>query len=122
MPARTSLAISMTLLVLAIVFMIMGMRYMLQGDEVVSTAMLAAAMALTIASWLTSRSVAAARETPIIRMFEVSTELTCSSCGFKEVRAFRQGDYVFKPAGACPRCGGERFITAIFREEGSTPT
>ncbi|RLI36371.1 hypothetical protein DRO60_05840 [Candidatus Bathyarchaeota archaeon] len=117
-PARAVLAASFFMTLVALALFIVGIIYMVQGEEFTSTAFLLGALVLTGISWVVSRAVAAAaREVPLVRVFEVSTEFTCPSCGFREVRAFRKGDYIFKPAGKCPRCGGERYISSIFREE-----
>lgn len=45
------------------------------------------------------------------RLVEV---VSCDSCGFKEEREFEVGDYVFKPKGACPKCGGPLVVAAIY--------
>lgn len=48
----------------------------------------------------------------------MKTTLTCPSCNFKEVREFKVGDYILKEEPC--NCGGNRLISAIFRErEGS---
>jgi hypothetical protein len=45
---------------------------------------------------------------------EVKTILTCPNCDFKEIRAFKVGDYIFKEEPCT--CGSKRIISAIFRE------
>jgi len=110
------LAASFFTTLVALALFIVGIIYMVQGEEFTSTALFLGALALTGISWAVSRA-AAAREVPLVRVFEVSTELICPSCGFRELRAFQKGDYIFKPAGKCPRCGKERYISSIFREE-----
>ena len=118
MSARAILAVSFFMTLVALALFIVGIIYMVQGEEFTSTALFLGALALTGISWAVSRAVAAAaREVPLVRIFEVSTELICPSCGFRELRAFQKGDYIFKPAGKCPRCGKERYISSIFREE-----
>jgi len=105
-------ALSLALLFLSLIELVLG-------SQDLSIILLLASMALTALSYVLSRS-ALSSEVPVLRTFVVSTELTCSKCGFKEERDFRRGDYVFKPAGKCPRCGGERVITSIFRREQPT--
>ena len=123
MPARALMAFSLIMTVVALAFFVAGIMYMAQGEEMMATAFLLIALVLTSISWAISKAVAAAvRRVPLVRSFEVSTELICPSCGFREVRAFKKGDYVFKPMGRCPKCGSERYITAIYREEGTKPT
>lgn len=46
----------------------------------------------------------------------VMTTITCQKCGFKNVREFERGDYVFKQAGPCPKCNNTLLISAIYRE------
>jgi hypothetical protein len=45
------------------------------------------------------------------RLVEV---VSCDACGFREERDFEAGDYVFKPKGACPKCGGPLAVTAVY--------
>jgi len=47
----------------------------------------------------------------------VSTTLSCKKCGFKNVRDFQRGDYIFKEAEACPKCNEGTMITSIYREK-----
>jgi hypothetical protein len=46
----------------------------------------------------------------------VTTTVECKKCGFKSVREFQRGDYVFKDMGACQKCNEKMLITAIYRE------
>jgi len=45
------------------------------------------------------------------------TLLQCTSCAFKSIRNFQLGDYIPKPMGACPSCGGPFIIEAIYSQE-----
>jgi len=47
----------------------------------------------------------------------VSATTSCEKCGFKNVRDFQRGDYIFKGAEACPKCGDGMMITSIYREK-----
>lgn len=51
----------------------------------------------------------------------VRTTITCQKCGFKNVREFERGDYVFKQAGPCPKCNNTLLISAIYREVKEKP-
>jgi len=46
------------------------------------------------------------------------TTLQCQKCGFKNVRDFQRGDYIFKQLGEqCPKCSEKAMtIGSIFRE------
>jgi len=46
----------------------------------------------------------------------ITTTIECKKCGFKSVRDFQRGDYIFKEAGPCQKCNDKMLITAIFRE------
>jgi len=50
-------------------------------------------------------------------MQPLSSTLQCQKCGFKNVREFKRGDFVFKQTDeACPRDSDKMVISAIFRE------
>jgi len=57
------------------------------------------------------------------RIWSPTTELNvkstaeCGNCGFKDVRKFREGDYVFKPSDPCPKCSSTTMVTSIYYEE-----
>ncbi|MEM0313421.1 MAG: hypothetical protein QW056_00995 [Candidatus Bathyarchaeia archaeon] len=46
----------------------------------------------------------------------VTTTIECRKCGFKVVREFQRGDYVFKEVEPCQKCNEKMLITAIYRE------
>jgi hypothetical protein len=46
----------------------------------------------------------------------ITTTVECKKCGFKSVREFQRGDYVFKEVGPCQKCNEKMLITAIYRE------
>ncbi len=47
----------------------------------------------------------------------VLTIISCFTCGFKVVRDFRRGDYIFKEIDdPCPKCSKRMTISAIYRE------
>jgi len=48
----------------------------------------------------------------------INTTLECQKCGFKNVREFQRGDYVFKQTeDQCPKCNEKTMtIGSIFRE------
>jgi hypothetical protein len=47
----------------------------------------------------------------------VMTTVECLRCGFKSIRRFARGDYVFKTEGNCKKCNEPMLITAIYAEE-----
>jgi hypothetical protein len=46
----------------------------------------------------------------------ITTTIECKKCGFKNVREFQRGDYIFKEAEPCQKCNEKMMITAIYRE------
>jgi len=51
-----------------------------------------------------------------IQAQRVATTILCQKCGFKNIRDFEQGDYVFKEAEGCPKCNEKMMIASIYRE------
>jgi hypothetical protein len=47
----------------------------------------------------------------------VMSTIECLKCGFKSIRKFAKGDYVFKTEGNCQKCNEPMLITAIYAEE-----
>ncbi|MCK4439498.1 hypothetical protein KAU85_00810 [Candidatus Bathyarchaeota archaeon] len=46
----------------------------------------------------------------------ITTTIECGKCGFKNIREFQRGDYVFKEVDSCQKCNVNMLITAIYRE------
>jgi len=51
-----------------------------------------------------------------IKLPSVTTTLLCQKCGFKNLREFQRGDYIFKEAEECPKCKEKMQIASIYRE------
>jgi len=52
-----------------------------------------------------------------IEVPQVMTTIECKKCGYKSVREFQRGDYVFKELGPCQKCPDDKMmITAIYKE------
>jgi hypothetical protein len=47
---------------------------------------------------------------------KVMTTVECRKCGFKSVREFQRGDFIFKDLEACQKCDDKMIITAIYKE------
>ncbi len=56
------------------------------------------------------------RQEPIKRKRTI-TLLQCVRGDHEEKRDFREGDYVGKKEGSCPKCGSDLIIKAIYVEE-----
>lgn len=48
---------------------------------------------------------------------KIVTTIECKKCGFKNLRRFEKGDYVFKSVENCQKCNESMLITAIYAEE-----
>ncbi len=46
----------------------------------------------------------------------ITTTIECKKCGFKNVREFQRGDFIFKEVEPCQKCNDKMLITAIYRE------
>ncbi len=47
---------------------------------------------------------------------QIMTTIECRKCGFKNVRAFQRGYFVYKELEKCQKCDDKLIITAIYRE------
>jgi len=47
---------------------------------------------------------------------KVATTILCQKCGFKNLRDFQRGDFVFKETEECPKCNDKMMIASIYRE------
>jgi len=48
--------------------------------------------------------------------YQVNTTILCQKCGFKNIRSFERGDFLFKEMGPCPKCNEKMFVSSIYRE------
>ena len=46
----------------------------------------------------------------------VVTTTECAKCGFKSLRKYTKGDYVFKTVANCEKCNEPMVITAVYAE------
>jgi ribosomal protein L37E len=82
------------------------MDYILIGSMIV----------LVIAFTITSRSQRSKKL--LVKKPKIKTELICSSCGFKEIREFHEGDYISKDTDEkCKRCGENMKVNLIYSIE-----
>ena len=47
---------------------------------------------------------------------KVMTTVECKKCGFKSIREFKRGDFVFKDLDTCQKCNDTMIITGIYKE------
>jgi cell division protein FtsW (lipid II flippase) len=48
---------------------------------------------------------------------KVLSVVLCANCGFKVVRTFSEGDFVYKEVGKCQQCNGTMRVDSIYAEE-----
>jgi hypothetical protein len=51
-----------------------------------------------------------------IKEHPVVTTISCQKCGFKNIRDFERGDYIFKETDPCPKCNEKMSVASIYRE------
>jgi hypothetical protein len=59
------------------------------------------------------------RRTPriVFKPYQIATTMLCQKCGFKNIREFQRGDYIFKEdVEECPKCKEKMMIASIYRE------
>ena len=52
----------------------------------------------------------------VFKPYQIATTILCQKCGFKNIRDFQRGDYIFKEAEECPKCKEKMMIASIYRE------
>ena len=108
--------IVLIVLALSVVALILSFNAFIVGNEVVAGYLLLIgfiAMALSVYVLLQSRKRIASMR---IEAPKVMTTVECKKCGFKSVREFQRGDFVFKELEACQKCEDKMLVTAIYKE------
>lgn len=104
-----TLALSLTALISAVSFFN-------SGEQVIASYLLfIGALGLALSTYVlfqTRRRIASLR----IEVPPITTTIECKKCGFKSVREFQRGDYIFKEVDPCQKCTDKMRITAIYRE------
>jgi len=108
--------IVLIVIALSVVALMLSVNALIVGNEVVAGYLLIIgfiAMALSVYVLLQSRRRIASMK---IEAPKVMTTVECRKCGFKSVREFQRGDFVFKDLDACQKCNEKMIITAIYKE------
>lgn len=108
--------IVLVVLALALVSLALAFNAFLEGDEIVAIylviiGLIALALSTYVLMQSRSRATAMKIETP-----QTLTTIECRKCGFKSVREFQRGDYVYKDLDKCQKCDDKQLITAIYKE------
>jgi hypothetical protein len=120
-PATTKIStylmmIVLIVLALSIVALMLSVNAFIIGNEVVAGYLLIIcfiAMTLSVYVLLQSRKRVAGMR---IEAPKIMTTVECRKCGFKSVRDFQRGDFIFKELEACQKCEDKMVITAIYKE------
>jgi hypothetical protein len=108
--------IVLAVIALSIIALGLSVNAYLIGQQGVSTYLLVlglVSMGLAIYVLLTSRRRVTTMKTVTP---QTMTTIECRKCGFKNVREFQRGDYVYKELEKCNKCDDKQIITAIYRE------
>jgi len=114
------LAIVLVVLALSLVAIYQGVEAYVKGDPsgngyIFITLGITTLSLLTYMVFQTRRRVL--RLTAGMPMQPITTTMQCSKCGFKNVREFQRGDYIFKETEQqCPKCNEKMSIASIYRE------
>jgi len=112
------LAIIMITLLLSLISIYQGINEYLVGDSSTgSFYMSIGAVTLALSAYMLLQTRKRMLRLMSMEMQPLSTTLQCQKCGFKNVREFQRGDFVFKQTDqACPKDNEKMTISAIYRE------
>jgi hypothetical protein len=108
--------IVLIVLALSIVSLIFSVSAFIEGNELVAGYLLVIGfIAMGLAGYVLfqSRKRVASMK---IEAPKVMTTIECRKCGFKSVREFKRGDFVFKDLDPCQKCDDTMIITGIYKE------
>jgi len=110
-------AIIIVVLTLSIIVLSQAVTAYLSGDFGFETSIL---LMMGLAGFIASAYMLFQIRSGIVKMTletpKVSTTIMCGKCGFKNVRDFQRGDYIFKETEPCPKCNEKMVIASIYRE------
>ena len=118
-PRRISslfLAIIVITLALSIVAIFSGVNAYINGDiGTVYPSLLIGVSGLALSAYMLFQTRSRTLQFSI-KTQPVTTTLSCQKCGFKNLREFQRGDYIFKETEECPKCKEKMQIASIYRE------
>jgi hypothetical protein len=111
------LMIVLIVLALSLVALALAVNAFILGEEMVAGYLLVIGfIAMTLSVYVLLQSRRRVMSMKIVNP-SMMTTIECRKCGFKSVREFQRGDYVFKELGPCQKCPDDKMlITAIFKE------
>jgi hypothetical protein len=108
--------IVLIVLALSAAALIWSISAFIEGNEIVAGYLLVIgfiAMGMSLYVLFQSRKRVASMK---IEAPKVMTTVECRKCGFKSVREFQRGDFVYKDLDPCQKCDDKMIITAIYKE------
>jgi hypothetical protein len=103
-------------LVVSVGFLYFGVEAVISGNGInAGYFMLIGFIGLSLLAYMLLQ----AKRKPLRGAFEIPqviTTILCQKCGFKNVRDFQRGDYIFKETEPCPKCNEKMMIASIYRE------
>lgn len=72
------------------------------------------AIVLAVSSLMQMRRRIAVLQKQAVKVLSI---VLCGSCGFKVVRVFGLGDFVYREVGKCQQCDGTMRVESIYAEE-----
>jgi hypothetical protein len=100
---------------LSIVALILAVSTFAENSTLATSLLIIGFIAMTIAAYTLFQSRRRAVSMKIVAP-QVMTTIECRKCGFKSVREFQRGDFVFKELDKCQKCDDKMMITAIYKE------
>jgi hypothetical protein len=105
--------------IVSIWFLFRAFIYYQEGlmDQVI-TSLLVAAMGLGTSGYMLFQMRKRTEMIASMTQKQSLSALECPKCGFKNIRKFAKGEFIFKATTeACPKCGANLMIAAIYQEE-----
>ncbi len=110
-----SLAMILVTIVLSIAALFLGFTTASQDSTSAFPYMLIGFIGLAISAYMLLQ----AQRKPLqagLEMPKVVTTILCQKCGFKNIRDFERGDFIFKDTEPCPKCNDKMMVSSIYRE------
>ncbi len=111
-------AMIMIALLLALVAIYWGFNEYLFGDSSAGSFLLSIGITiLAVSMYMMYQTRKRMIKLLSIEMQPLSSTVQCAKCGFKNIREFKRGDFVFKETEeTCPKDNQKMVISAIYRE------
>jgi len=109
----------MIALLLALASIYLGMMELLNNDPhgTASLLMSIGMVTLAVSTYMLYQTRRRIIRLVSMEMQPLSSAVQCQKCGFKNIREFKRGDYVFKETDeTCPKDSQKMVISAIYRE------